>query len=100
MCNGSVGQTALTWSITLSQPNQQVHELGIVTTTGFIMQPVELNMTVFQVTRPSQSPLISILQVQNLTAALNGALINCSYRETTLTTRSIQVIGNGIHSHS
>ena len=51
----------------------------IVVSRGVIISPVfKIGFTEFNITRTSESPLISQLMINNVTTAINGSTIYCS----------------------
>ena len=74
-------RTTLKW--TVSNPHTRVTEVGeeLISSTQVVdaLPPVVVsNVGVFQFNRTSSSPLISVLQINNITVQLNETIVNCS----------------------
>ena len=84
----------LRWVITL--PYHYLPEVRIISSIGPVnsQTPLLENPTLFQFLRTSRTPLMSTMLIDNITAALNGTIIDCWVNEGRSTT-IIDVIGNG-----
>ena len=68
----------LHWNVSVPHPMATTRE-RIVTSRGFILPPnFMISLTEFNITRISESPLISQLLINNVTTEVNGSTIYCS----------------------
>ena len=77
-CERTAG-SILYWTVTVSAPHLDTTRERIVPSQGDILLPkFKIGFTEFDVLRTSESPLISQLLINNVTAEINGSTIYCS----------------------
>ena len=73
-----ISGSVLYWNVSVSRPMATTH-LRIVTSQGSLLAPeFKIGVTEFNITRTSDSPLISQLLINNVTTEINGSTIYCS----------------------
>ena len=73
----TISGSILYW--TVSVPHLDTTRERVVTSQGVILSPeFKIGFTEFNITRTSESPLISHLLISNVTTGINGSTIYCS----------------------
>ena len=73
-----ISGSILYWTVSVPHPMATTRE-RIVTSRGVILSPeYRIGFTEFNITRTSESPLISQLLINNMTIEINGSTIYCS----------------------
>ena len=95
-CLGGPDETLLTWSLIFpSSSNPDVRFISSRGTAESARSTFTLGQTVFQFSRTSTSPLISLIIIENMTSELNGTRVNCSDSNIMILTTVINIYGNG-----
>ena len=96
-CERIISGSILYW--TVSAPNLVISPTRVVLSQGAIISPeFTIGFTAFNITRTSQSPLISQLLINNVTTGINGSNFYCSEdgNETNAPMTAIEVIYKGM----
>ena len=98
LCNTTdgVGSPTLLWNITIPHIGGDIGHVS--TRSSQLDLPLNISNIYFNITRDSiydTQPLVSTLSVTNVTAALNGTIVECRQRQTQILTNTINVIRTG-----
>ena len=68
----------LYWTFTVPHPMATTRERIVASQGGLLSPEFKIGFTEFNITRTSESPLISQLLINNVTTEINGSIIHCS----------------------
>ena len=89
--------TGVQWDVTYPNMSTGVGIQFISESGRDVLDPIVANGVVYRFSRTSISPLVSVLQIDNVNANINGTRIECynNYRNEMLLTTVINVVENG-----